>query len=254
LAALLFACAAPLSVSAAPLTDAQALDLLKKEEEHSNAKGDMRIITDVQVEHAGSPGYVAQMLTLRRDAKNEFLILFTKPKTEAGKGYLALGTNLWYYDASVGRWDRRTDRDRIGGTNARRQDLAARRDSELYTVKDERDETLGKVPCRVLRLTAKPESEVAYRSMLYWIDPATYAIKQIQTFSASNKLLQTVKIPKTVKVHDPTTNTDFYFSDALHIYDEVEKGFSTHMILRGIDTRPLPEQTFTKAWLESKAR
>jgi hypothetical protein len=56
LAALLFACAAPLSALAAPLTDAQAMDLLKKEEERSNAKGDMRIITDVQVEHAGSPG------------------------------------------------------------------------------------------------------------------------------------------------------------------------------------------------------
>ena len=31
--------------------------------------------------------------------------------------------NLWYYDPTVGKWERRTDRERIAGTDSRRQDF-----------------------------------------------------------------------------------------------------------------------------------
>ena len=46
------------------------------------------------------------------------MILFTKPKASQGKGYLRLDKNLWFYDPSVGKWERRTERERIGGTDS----------------------------------------------------------------------------------------------------------------------------------------
>ena len=60
------------------------------------------------------------------------MILFTKPKTSAGQGYLRIDKNLWFYDPSVGKWERRTERERIGGTNSRRSDFDESRLAEEY--------------------------------------------------------------------------------------------------------------------------
>ena len=40
----------------------------------------------------------------------------------------------------------------------------------------------------------------------------------------------------------------------LILFDEVEKGTSTTIVLRELDLRSLPANIFTKAWLESKSR
>ena len=66
------------------------------------------------------------MVVYRRDADNKFIILFTKPKEEAGKGYLKIDKNLWMYDPNTGKWERRTERERIAGTNSRREDFDVR--------------------------------------------------------------------------------------------------------------------------------
>jgi hypothetical protein len=242
------------AVMAAPLTDAQALELVKQEEANSSSTGDLTLVGDFKVEHAGSPDYIVEMLTYRRDTKDQLMLLLTKPKIQAGKGYLMEDLNIWYYDPTVGRWQRETERDRIGGTNARRQDLAARRDSQLYTVKYEREEKLGKRPCHVMKLTAKPGVNVAYPILEYWMDAQHPYLNQVKTYSASGKLLQTVLMPKWSLTKDSTTNKPFWFWSEMHIYDEVEKGFVTHISIKHLDTKPLPDATFTKAWLESKSR
>ena len=41
------------------------------------------------------PTSCARPLVYRRDADDKLMILFTKPKGEAGKGYLRLDKNLW---------------------------------------------------------------------------------------------------------------------------------------------------------------
>ena len=44
------------------------------------------------------------------------------------------------------------------------------------------------------------------------------------------------------------------FAQEIRIYDEVEKANSTLVIIKSVDLHPLPENIFTKAWLESKSR
>ena len=75
---------------------------------------------------------VYELLVYRRDNEDKLIFLFTKPKAEQGKGYLRLDKNLWIYDPAVGKWERRTERERIGGTDTRRGDFDESRLADEY--------------------------------------------------------------------------------------------------------------------------
>jgi hypothetical protein len=45
-----------------------------------------------------------------------------------------------------------------------------------------------------------------------------------------------------------------YFPAEIRIFDEVEKGNSSLIVIKETDLRPLDANLFTKAWLESKSR
>ena len=40
----------------------------------------------------------------------------------------------------------------------------------------------------------------------------------------------------------------------IRIYDEIDKANSTIVVIKSVDLHSLPENMFTKAWLESKSR
>ena len=50
------------------------------------------------------------------------------------------------------------------------------------------------------------------------------------------------------------TGETVYFPKEIRIYDEIEKGSQTTILFRAVELKPLPENIFTKAWLESKSR
>ena len=47
---------------------------------------------------------------------------------------------------------------------------------------------------------------------------------------------------------------DIYFPKEIRIYDEIEKGNRSVIVIQKVDLRPLEKNIFTKAWLESKSR
>ena len=98
------------------------------------------------------------------------MILFTAPKSSAGQGYLRIDKNLWFYDPSVGKWERRTERERIGGTNSRRSDFDESRLAEEYDPTDEGEEKLGVYTAQKLKLTGKPGQDLAFPIVHIWID------------------------------------------------------------------------------------
>src|SRR4029078_9315908 len=81
--------------------------------------------------------------------------LFTAPKSSAGQGYLRLDKNLWFYDPSVGKWERRTERERISGNKSRRSDFDESRLAQEYDPKDEGEEKLGRFTAQKLFLTGE---------------------------------------------------------------------------------------------------
>jgi len=147
--------------AAAALGDAELAKVVREIDERQRNQGDWKALCYMEQKEKGKTDVVYELLVYRRDADDKQMFLFTKPKAEAGKGYLRIEKNLWLYDPSTGRWERRTERERIGGTNTRRGDLDESRIVEEYDAKWEADEKLGAYTAHKLLLFAGPEETQA---------------------------------------------------------------------------------------------
>ena len=127
-AALLTAMAAAGVVTSAPSAQAAAgkdelVQILKQVDDRQRNQGDWMSNVYIEQKERDKVDVVYDARVFRRSEDQKFMILFDKPKASQGQGYLRIDQNLWFYDPSVGRWERRTERERIGGTNSRRSDF-----------------------------------------------------------------------------------------------------------------------------------
>jgi ABC-type lipoprotein release transport system permease subunit len=248
------AAAASKDAGAAALTKDKMVDILRGIDPRIHSSGDYKALIYLEQREKDKPDLVREALVYRRDSDEKLMILFTKPKTEAGKGYLRIDKNLWYYDPSVGKWERRTDRERIAGTDSRRQDFDQSKLAEEYDPAFESDGKLGKFDTWILKLTAKPGVDVAYPIVKFWIDKSSGNDLKREDYALSGKLMRTSLVPKWEKLYSDSKKADLWYRQDIRIYDEIDKGNSTLVLIRSIDLHPLPENMFTKAWLESKSR
>ena len=86
----------------AALTNSQMVDLLKQVDERQHNNGDWRANAYIEQKEKDKVDVVYETLYFRRSQDQKFMILFTKPKSSAGQGYLRIDQNLWFYDPSVG--------------------------------------------------------------------------------------------------------------------------------------------------------
>lgn len=238
----------------AKLDSKQMMDLLAGIDQRIRSPGDYKSLVYLEQREKDKPDVVREALVYRRDVDQKLMILFTKPKAEAGKGYLRLDKNLWYYDPGVGKWERRTDRERIAGTDSRRQDFDQSNLAGEYKPAFEGEEKLGNFDVWVLKLTANPGIDVAYPIVKFWIDKATGNDLKRQDFALSGRLMRTSYNPKWQKLFSKAKNAELWYRQEVRIYDEVDKANSTLVVIKSVDLDPLPENMFTKAWLESKSR
>ncbi len=208
----------------------------------------------MEAKEKGKTDVVYELLVYRRDEEDKQMFLFTKPKSEAGKGYLRLEKNLWMYDPSTGRWERRTERERIGGTDTRRGDLDESRLAEEYDAKWLGEEKLGVYAVDHVKLTVKPGVDVAFPIVELWVDKGTVNVLKRQEFALSGKLMRTAYYPRWKKVFSPSKKGEVWYPEEMRFFDEIEKGNQTLILIKEIDLRPLEANLFTKAWLESKSR
>jgi hypothetical protein len=251
---LVSAAAAKAAAAEAPLTKDKQIELLHGIDDRIRSTSDYKSLFYLEQREKDKPDIVREGLAYRRDADEKLMILFTKPKTEAGKGYLRIDKNLWYYDPTVGNWERRTDRERIAGTDSRREDFDQSKLATEYDPAQEPDEKLGKFDVWVLKLTVKPGVDVAYPIVKLWIDKATGNDLKRQDFALSGRLMRTSYVPKYEKIYSEYKKADVWYRAEIRIYDEIDKANSTMVVIKSVDLNPLPENIFTKAWLESKSR
>lgn len=251
LAALLLLSLAP---AAHGLADAELAAVVKEVDERQRNQGDWKALAYMEQKEKGKTDVVYELLVYRRDEDDKQMFLFTKPRSEAGKGYLRIEKNLWLYDPSTGRWERRTERERIGGTNTRRGDLDESRLVEEYDAKWEADEKLGIYDVHRILLTSKPGVDVAFPVVRLWIDRATTNVLKRQELALSGRLMRTVYQPRWKRIFSPSKGADVWYPEEIRIFDEIEKGNSTLILIKDIDLRPLEANLFTKAWLESRSR
>ncbi len=238
---------------AAP-SDAELVAMLKVIDDRQQNTGDYRSTAYLEQKERGKADTAFEVSFFRRDADDKLMILFSKPKTEAGKGYLRLDKNLFFYDPTVGKWERRTERERIGGTSSNRQDFDESRLSDEYTPSYVGEEKLGRFDVHHLALKVKDGVDVAFPMVDLYIDKASGNIFKREDKALSGKLLRTTYYPKWSKLYSESKKSDVYFPAEIRIFDEVEKGNSSLIVIKETDLRPLDANLFTKAWLESKSR
>lgn len=242
------------SARAKTLTQPEALEIVKVVDERQRNSGDYTSLAYVKETERNTEPKVFQAIVYRRDTDDKFMILFTKPKEEAGKGYLKIDKNLWMFDPSTGKWDRKTERERIGGTNSRRGDFDESRLAEEYDVVFEGEAKLGTYQAYTMKLTAKAGKDVAYPVLKLWVDQANSNLLKREDYSLSGKLMRSAFYPKWSKKFSESKKADVWIPDEIRIFDELEKGNSTLILIKETDLKPIQGNIFTKAWIESKSK
>lgn len=232
----------------------QLVGRLRTIDDRQQNSGDFTALVYIDQKEAGKTDLVYQAMVYRRDETDKLAILFTKPQSEAGKGYLRVDNNLFFYDPAVGKWERRTERERIGGTGGNRQDFDQSRLAEEYDPSWVGLETLGKFQVEHLQLTAKPGVDVAYASVQLWLDQATGNVLKRQDFAVSGRLVRTLYYPQWSRVYSESKRADVYFPKEIRIFDEIQTANQTTIVMQEIDLKALDDAIFTKAYLESKSR
>ena len=240
--------------AALPLGQEETDKVIRTIDERERNSGDWKALVYMEAKEKDKTDVVYELVVYRRDRERKLLFLFLEPKTEQGKGYLRIDKNLWFYDPRVGRWERRTERERIGGTDTRRGDLDESRLAEEYVARWEQDEKLGKYEVHRILLTARPEVDVAFPTVRLWVDQATGNVLKRQEMALSGRLMRTAYYPRWRKVWSESKKADVWYAEEMRFYDEVEKANQTLVLIKSIDLRPLDPNLFTKAWLESKSR
>jgi len=249
-----------LAASLGAAAPAYALDqkqvdaIVERLDVRQRSTGDYRALCYIEQKERGKNDLLYQAAFYRRDDDDKLMILFLKPKSETGKGYLRLDKSMFMYDPTVGKWERRTERERIMGTDSRRGDFDESRLAQEYAAKFVKDTKLGKRKVHQLKMTARKGQDVAYPTLELWVDVDSGNLLKRQDFALSGRLMRTTYYPKWKKVFSEDKGAEVYYPEEIHIYDEVEKGNRTTMALTEVDLRPLSENIFTKAWLESKSR
>lgn len=238
----------------AELSKDEMLGLLKEIDDRQRNSGDYKALCYLEQKEKDKADVVREVLIFRRDADDKLMLLFTKPKSEEGKGYLRLEKNLWSYDPGTGKWERTTDRERIGGTNSRRSDFDESRLAEEFEPRFDGEEKLGKYETVRLELKAKEGIDVAYPVVKLWLDKGNHNILKRQEFALSGRLMRTAYYPKWQKLFSESKKGEVWFPGEIRIFDEVEKSNSTLVLFKSVDLSNLDANMFTKAWLESKSR
>jgi outer membrane lipoprotein-sorting protein len=247
---LLLAAAAP----ALALSQQETDELVRRVDERQRSSGDYKALCYMEAKEKDKTDVVYELVVYRREADEKLLMLFTKPKAEAGKGYLRIDKNLWLYDPATGKWERRTERERIGGTDTRRGDLDESRLAEEYDARWEADEKLGAYAVHRVFLKVKEGVDVAFPQVRMWVDAANGNVLKTQEMALSGRLMRTTYRPRWKKVWSESKSADVWYPEEIRIYDEVEKANSTLILIRQVDLRALSPNMFTKAWLEAKSR
>lgn len=228
--------------------------MVKTLDERQRSSGDYKALCYMEAKEKDKTDVVYELVVYRREQEQKFMILFSKPRAEQGKGYLRLDKNLWMYDPGVGKWERRTERERIGGTDTRRGDLDESRLAEEYDVAFAGEEKLGAFQTWKLVLSVKAGVDVAFPVLHLWVDQASGNVLKRQELALSGRLMRTSYYPRWKKVFSESKGTEVWFPEEMRMFDEVEKANSTLLLIKQIDLRPLEANLFTKAWLEAKSR
>lgn len=218
----------------------------------SSPDGDYQARFYIEDRSPNQQAKVSQLVVYRRDADQNLMFIFTKPKTQAGQGYLRLDENLWFYDPTTGRWDRRSVRDHVVGA-AIGADFDQWYLDEVYNPRYLGLDKLGAFTAHKIHLDSKPDVEAPFPMSTLWVDVATNNPLKMENRSKSGDLVRTLYFPKWVKATRKGSKRPVYYPSQVRIFRESDK-VETILMVQEVSLSPVGRGVFTKAWLESQSR
>jgi outer membrane lipoprotein-sorting protein len=208
-------------------------------------KGDYSATVTLVVEKPGKPKENMQFKIFERIGKDLMTMVQLFPEADKGQGYLKNGDNFWSYDPVSRKFNHTSLKEMLGDSDAKVDDV--RNDKEKwrtnYEVTGFSEGTLGKYDVYILTFHAiTPEPSYAYST--YYIRKDVHLPLKIEDFSATNRLMRTILMPKYAKV------AQGYVATQTLIRDELNKGEQTQQIVSDLTFDTLPDTIFTKAYLE----
>ena len=179
----------------------------------------------------------------RRDAKDQFLILFQEPENQRGQGYLQVDDTLWFYDPESRKFTHTSVKDSFDDSDANNSDFGEANWTEDYQVVSTNEGTLGRFEVFILDMEANHD-EVTYPSMKIWVNKNPALVLKAEEYSLSGRLLRTSYFPNYTKVGDGFLATQLIF------VDEVVQGDKTTISFERISTIELTDDVFSKSYVE----
>jgi len=188
-----------------------------------------------------------QVRMFRRDSRDEFLILFESPSTKRGQGYLRNGDSLFFYDAKSRKFTHQSMKESFEGSDARNSDFNRSTLSKDYKVATWEGGEYGRQKVWILNLEAL-NNEVTYPFLKMWVTQESLLILKTEDYSLNKRHMRTSVYPSWSKVGDSYTPNKMIFTD------ELIPGKETQISLSKISTAALPDEVFTKPYLERVSR
>lgn len=244
---------AVLAVGAPAQTPPSAQKVLEILETQSKLGADMTARVNLTQTKVGQGAKQMAIQYFRRDKDNAFAMLIQAPESDRGNGYLRQGEHFWMYRRNTRTFQHVNRDESIGGSNAHGQDFETRKLTSLYSPAPGAagvlaPEMLGKKPVWKFEVKAKV-NDVDYPRKTYWVSRDEFHLLKEQSYSPSGTLMQSSYFTK----YAPVENGKLIPSQMLFV-DEFEKGNRTVVELSEVRTAKIPDETFTKAWIESKSK
>ncbi len=197
----------------------------------------------------------------RKDEDDKFMMIFTSPKVENGKGYLLIDDNLWFYDSKSREFSKKTNSESIGGTDAKQRDLEKSKLTDIFSWEYLGEDKVGKIDTYTMIGRAKDKSDLEYPVTKLWINKKNHLPVKREEYSLSamnsvdlsdKKPSQTVAYLKYTKLTG-INGEEVIALQKLVVINNREKGRMTVMEFNDIELVDLPDNIFTKAYLENRS-
>jgi outer membrane lipoprotein-sorting protein len=202
--------------------------------------------TEVSV-HPGQQPSLFQHDVFRRDRDGAMTIIMLAPDTQKGQGYLQVDNNFWFYDPSSRLFSHASLKEGWQNTETMMSDFFRTSWATDYSVQGWSDGTLGVYSVYILELKGTND-QVTFPNKKVWVRKDISIVLKAEDYSLSKRLMRTVYYPQYTRIGD------YYVANRMLMVDELNVGARTQMTLTNISTAPVPDYTFTKAFLQQVNR
>jgi outer membrane lipoprotein-sorting protein len=211
-------------------------------------KQDYSAVLTIVTQKPNEKDALIQVKLFRRDAHDQIVWIMQKPESQKGQGFLKVDENIWMYDPESGKFSHSTMKEQIQNSKAKSSDLKRTSYVADYDIADTAEGVLGRYPVWVLTLKAKND-EVSYQSLKLSIRKDKPLVLKEEDFSVSNRLMRTVLFPPTyIELAGRTIPSQML------INDELNKGEKSEVTISDVSVAPLPDATFSKAFLDQSSK